>query len=376
MDRLRLPRTLPAWLSLVLVVAACASDGQNTDEDVAATTATFATTSTTQPVDPLAAPISNAVFGVEPLESGAAPLVGLVPSPGVDLDRPPLAVKIDNVDAARPQAGINQADMVFEELVEGGLTRLLAIFHSIDPETVGPVRSARSTDVPLLMPFRNPLFSWSGSNAAFAELLDSTAVFDVGVDRRPEAYQRRDERIAPSNLYASPALMRSFTPDSALAPEQRFDFLPIGESVLPAARPVDGVDVQWGSTEVGFRWDSARGGWARTQNGTPHVDETGLQVAPQNLVVQFVPYLDTEAVDSNGAPVPEAQIDSGRGLAWILSGGSVVVGSWSKDNVTIPTVFLGPDGLRVRHARGTTWILLVADETATLVEAPSVRGDG
>lgn len=360
-------------LLIALAGAACASTAS--DDTVAVVETSAVSTSAplfAEPTEPrkfeIDGTVENGAFVVSELSDDEAVLTGLAVADPASLRRPVLAVKIDNIDTARPQAGLVQADLVYEELVEGGLTRLLAVFHSTDPEVVGPVRSARSTDVPLLMPFTMPLFAWSGANAAFAQLLDETAVIDVGVENRPEAYVRRDDRSPPSNLYSQPETLRSYTPGTALTPSQRFDFLDPTRAVAPDARPVSGVDVDWGTTQVAFRWNEESDGWVRTQNGTVHVDEAGVAVAPENVIVQFVPYTDTDAVDSNGAPVPEAQIAAGHGTAWIFSGGSVVEGGWFKANITIPTVFLDLDGARVPLARGHTWILLVPEDRATLVE--------
>jgi hypothetical protein len=312
-------------------------------------------------------PGNNNVFLNVELDKDQAVYTALnVADPAV-LGRPALAVKIDNVEAARPQAGIIEADVVWEEMVEGGLTRFLAVYHSTDPSVVGPVRSARMTDIPLLMPLANPLFSWSGSNAAFADLLRTTAIVDVGVDAEPGLYVRNGDRQAPSNLYASPVDLRALTPSTAQSPRPMFSFALNGEPLGDGAHTVSGVDVDFGSTEVTFRWTATKAGWERTQNGTPHLDDQGEVVSPQNVVVQFVPYILTDVRDSNGARVPQADIVQGQGEAWMLSGGQVIEGTWYKDNVTVASVFLDRNGERVLTAPGRTWILLVPAGQASLV---------
>ncbi|MCH7790582.1 MAG: DUF3048 domain-containing protein, partial [Acidobacteria bacterium] len=124
---------------------------------------------------------------------------------GTNPDRPVLAVKIDNVRAAWPQIGINQADIVFEEQVEGGLSRLVALFHSRIPETVGPVRSVRTTDVNLLANLDEPLFSHSGGNDGTTSALAASSLVNVGHPAKPELYYRDSGRSAPHNLLTSPA---------------------------------------------------------------------------------------------------------------------------------------------------------------------------
>src|SRR5205823_11259651 len=121
-------------------------------------------------------------------QPGDSPLTGIGVG-GYTTGHPALVVKIDNVgdvpSGARPQMGINEADVVFEEMVEGGYTRLATVFHSTPADPVGPIRSARSTDVALLTPLNHPLFSYSGANSDFKKLVQESSMVDVGVDNYP-----------------------------------------------------------------------------------------------------------------------------------------------------------------------------------------------
>jgi len=282
-----------------------------------------------------------------------------------------LALKIDNAPTAVPQQGIQEADLVFEELVEGGLTRFLAIFHTQVPEMAGPVRSGRSTDIPLLMPFDGALFGWSGANWAFRRLLDSVAVTDVGVYRKPSDYWRRTDRTAPSNLWAHSEKLLRHAPDDLPPAEPIWPFRSLGQPVTSEAEPTDGVDITWGSTDVSFRWAAALGGWQRFQNGEQHLvaDDEGdlVALAPENVVVQFTKYVLSNEIDSNGARIPIAQLTEGKGRAWILTDGKVIEGRWNKPNITVHTQFTDATGSAVAMAPGSTWILLVPRDAATLI---------
>ncbi|MBK01363.1 MAG: hypothetical protein CL464_02725 [Acidimicrobiaceae bacterium] len=285
---------------------------------------------------------------------------------------PRLALKIDNAPTALPQEGIQEADLVFEELVEGGLTRFLAIFHTKVPEFVGPVRSGRSTDIPLLMPFDGALFGWSGANWAFRKLLNTVAVTDVGVYRKPSDYWRRTDRPAPSNLWARSAKLLRHAPDDLSPPEPMWPFRTLGQPVVSEAEPTEGVDVTWGSTDVSFRWATELGGWQRFQNGEQHLvaDNEGelVALAPQNVVIQFTKYLLSNELDSNGARIPIAQITEGKGTAWILTDGKVIEGRWNKPNVTVHTQFADATGQPVSMTPGSTWVLLVPRGAAVLID--------
>lgn len=303
-------------------------------------------------------------------EVSQAPYRG-TPIPEATLAAPRLALKIDNAPTAMPQQGIQEADLVFEELVEGGLTRFLAIFHTQVPEMAGPVRSGRSTDIPLLMPFDGALFGWSGANWAFRKLLDSVAVTDVGVYSKPSDYWRRTDRTTPSNLWARSEKLLRHAPDDLPPAEPIWPFRALGQPVTSEAEPTDGVDITWGSTDVSFRWAAALGGWQRFQNGEQHLvaDDDGdlVALAPENVVVQFTKYVLSNEIDSNGARIPIAQLAEGKGRAWILTDGKVIEGRWNKPNITVHTQFTDATGSTVAMAPGSTWILLVPRDAATLI---------
>jgi hypothetical protein len=271
-------------------------------------------------------------------------------------------VKIDNAPKARPQLGLNQADVVFEEGVEGGITRFAALFHSEDSKPVGPVRSARTTDIKLLSALRHPLFAYSGANATFQRYLQEAPLVDVGVDAYPDRYHRDGTRPSPYNLFTDTTALFDLIPDGAVPPPALFSFRPPGAAASgPGAAAVGRARVWWQAaklTEAIWEWDATAKGWRRTQNGEIHVDSTGRQVAPANVVVQFVTYHDTGQVDSTGTAVPEADV-VGSGDAWVLTGGMLIPCRWSKASDTDITRYTDSSGAEVQLTRGQTWVELV-----------------
>jgi hypothetical protein len=297
----------------------------------------------------------------------AAPTTAASPLTGLPMDikrsaRPVLVVKIDNAPKARPQIGLNQADVVFEEGVEGGITRFAALFHSEESKPVGPVRSARTTDIKLLSALRHPLFAYSGANATFQRYIGEAPLVDVGVDAYPDRYHRDDARLSPYNLFTDTTTLFDLTPDGAVPPPALFSFRSPGAAASgPGAAPVSRARVWWQAsklTEAIWEWDATAKGWRRTQNGEVHVDSTGRQVTPANVVVQFVTYHDTGQVDSTGTAVPEADV-VGSGDAWVLSGGMLIPCRWSKASDTDITRYTDSSGAEVKLARGKTWVELV-----------------
>jgi hypothetical protein len=271
-------------------------------------------------------------------------------------------VKIDNAPKARPQIGLNQADVVFEEGVEGGITRFAALFHSEESKPVGPVRSARTTDIRLLSALRHPLFAYSGANATFQRSVHEAPLVDVGVDAHPDRYHRDSARPSPYNLFSDTDLLFDLAPDGSVPPPALFAFRsPAAAPSGPGARAVSHARVFWQAsklTEALWDWDATAKGWRRTQNGEVHVDGAGKQVTPANVVVQFVTYHDTGQVDSTGTAVPEADV-VGEGDAWVLTGGMLIPCRWSKASDTDITRYTDASGTEVQLARGKTWVELV-----------------
>jgi hypothetical protein len=292
-----------------------------------------------------------------------APLTGLA---GPGADRPALIVKIDNAPKGRPQAGINAADIVIEELVEGGITRLAVIFHSSDADPVGPVRSARSTDIAIASSLNRPLFAYSGANAVFLELVHAAPLVDVGVGVQKDSYRREPGRPSLYNLFTTTAQLFARAAEGGGPPPPMFAYRAAGEKVAAGAEASTGVAMEYRDkvrTAVEWTWHAESKTWRRVQNGTPHVDAAGEQVAPQNVVVQFVDYRDTGFVDQSGTAVPEAEL-IGEGEAWVFTAGKVVRGRWSKPDATTPTAFVDAAGEPVKLTPGRTWIELPKPGTA------------
>ncbi len=348
MNRRRITAFVAAGL---LFVAACSSGSKTSTSASTTTSTTLATTTTAAP--------APAVY----------PLTGLPVTDSATANRPALVVKIDNADGgrgneARPQLGLNQADVVYEEMVEGSVTRLAAVFQSTDADPIGPVRSARSTDVAVFSPLNKPLYAWSGANAGFAQLIRSSPLIDVGYDAHPDLYTRRNQtgHVAPHNLYSSTPQLYTQTPPYAPAPPALFPYRAAGEPVLPSAVPVGSVNLVFGggagSAPIDYTWSAQAGGFLRNQKGTPDFDESGAQVTPQNVIVQFVTYHDTGYTDVTGAPVPEADL-VGNGSAWILTNGMRVDGNWSKSAPDAVPVYTDQQGNPVKLTPGRTWVELV-----------------
>jgi len=281
---------------------------------------------------------------------------------GSNNERPALAIKIDNVSPARPQVGINQADIVFEEVVEGQLTRLVAVFHSNGSDPVGPIRSVRTSDLLILGNMNSPLFGNSGGNANVMTALRESSLVDVGAIATRSPYFRQSGRPAPSNLFSNTSQLRAAGEGSPAAPPpQLFRFRRPGNPLPETAAPSEGVSIAFGATNVSYRWDDESQGWSRTQDGQAHLDGAGVAVSPTNVIVQFVGYRPSRA----DARSPEAEV-LGRGDVWVFTEGHVIEGRWSRDDLEDVTTYEDGEGDPIELAPGTTWIELAPEDSAAL----------
>ena len=275
------------------------------------------------------------------------------------IDRPALVVKIDNVGRARPQSGINDADVVYVELVEGGATRFAAVFHSENVGTVGPIRSMRTTDINLLRPLNNPLFANSGGNNFTTQAVNSSSLINVGaISSAGGAYFRNTSRSAPHNLYSSDSALRGSTSAGGVPPSL-FTIRRPGTPNPNGGEAANGVNVNYQSTSVSYSWNGS--GWDRSQDGAATVNDAGTRTSPETVIVRFTPY-GTSRADVNS---PEA-ITVGSGEAWILTEGQLIRGSWSKPEPDSVTAYSDAAGNPIELLPGRVWIEIPRPGDASL----------
>ena len=267
---------------------------------------------------------------------------------------PALMVKIDNHDRARPQAGINSADVVFEEIVEGGLTRFAALYHSQQTELVGPIRSVRTSDFDLLRNLNRPLFANSGGNEAVLRLLQEIEYVDVSSNAAVGAYQRIQERPSPHNLFSDTESLRAVGASRGQggSPPTMFVRHDGDDALTGSSDPVVGLNLDYGSTFVEYRWGQDNK-WVRSQNGTLHLDSEGVAVAPDVVIVQVVSYGRSKADGRS----PEAVL-LGEGEALVFFNGTVTEGFWKRTEADEVTQYFDRGGQTIAIPPGRIWIAL------------------
>jgi Protein of unknown function (DUF3048) N-terminal domain/Protein of unknown function (DUF3048) C-terminal domain len=266
---------------------------------------------------------------------------------------PALAVKIDNHPGARPQWSLSSADVIFEENVEH-LTRFIAIFQSRLPDVIGPIRSARTSDLNILAAFNRPVLAWSGGNKNVTAVVrsgaDSGILVNISAQSIGRCYRRASGKKAPHNLVVDPPCALAAAPSAgpARAPWSFDDaYIPLGDADSAFGVKMDAVDITW-------VWDAASGKYLRNQNGAPHVAADGTRVSATNVVVMSVQYLPSPA----DVRSPEAQtLEAGDVV--IHRNGVAVAGTWSRRVPTDPFTFTNYGGAPIPLASGTTFVELV-----------------
>lgn len=289
---------------------------------------------------------------------GIAPLTGLPLTDPSIAGRPAIVAKVDNTDKGRPQAALTQADIVYVTQIEGGSTRLIAVFHSQTPAEIGPVRSGRTTDISIFRGYNNPIFVWSGANIVTGRIIRPYLMVDLGAGTRDE-YYRHPDRPGSYDLMTDPSVLWDVAEalDDGGTPPVQFEYRDATTAHPPTALPADDIRIGYSAATVEYAWDESLGVYRRSQNGTPHVDAEELEIRPVNVVVAEVGSINTGMIDTAGSAVGEQQfIGSGRG--WVFTDGQVIEVTWTKPSLASVPTWTTPDGVPVPLTPGQTWVEL------------------
>jgi hypothetical protein len=264
---------------------------------------------------------------------------------------PLLAVKIDNSRRARPHTGLNSADLVYVEQVEGGMSRLMAVYARRLPQAVGPVRSARETDLELLRQFERPTLAYSGAQRKLMPLIDAAPLRAEPPGRTSGAYYRGATRPAPHNLYLRPAALLPEAPGAA-ALTTGFSY-----GAAPAGGIADTSEtVSFPAARFTFTWSASRGRWLVSMDGESATTTDAGRLAPATVVVQYVKLRKSDYFDSLGNNTPFTET-VGTGRAKVLRDGKAFDVTWSRPKATDGTRFATKDGEPVNFAEGQVWVV-------------------
>jgi Protein of unknown function (DUF3048) N-terminal domain/Protein of unknown function (DUF3048) C-terminal domain len=270
------------------------------------------------------------------------------------LAHPSLAAKIDDHPGARPQVGLERTDIVFEELVEGGLTRYVAVWDSDIPEEIGPVRSIRPMDPDIISAFGG-IVAYSGGQQRFVALMQHTPVFNAihGQKATADTFYRTKTKAAPHNVIVKASTLVGQHLDLA-PPAQQFAFSLDLASSTAAKDGVPGTAINFvfsQATKPSWTYDPSIAGYLRAQLGVADMDSNGAQLHATNVIALRV------GIDTS-LGVPKTKI-IGSGEAWVSTGGGTIHGTWTKGAPTQPIRLTDDNGVVIRLAPGNTWIELV-----------------
>ena len=276
------------------------------------------------------------------------PLTGLPNTDPTTLNRPAMTVKIDNHPSARPQLGINQADIIFEENVEK-LTRLVAVFQSEGADPVGPIRSGRIQDIDLLGSLNKPLFVWSGGNAKVTAAVKKSDLVDLSysVANKDGGFARDSDRSAPHNLVAETTKLWTLSPEGSTAPPAQFSYRAASDAAPATAKPTAGVKVSMDGVKVQWDWDATTGEFLRLQDNTPVVDTADVQLAVPNVIVLEVEYTNSYSPTSKTL---------GGGKVYVFTNGTLIEGTWERTDRLTPFLLKDSSGAVIKLTPGQTFV--------------------
>jgi hypothetical protein len=309
-----------------------------------------------------------------PAVVATCPLTG-APAPGGTVPaRPALGVKIGNYSGDRPSAGLNQADIVFEEPVEGAITRLVAVFQCQGASLVGDLRSAREPDAGIMSQLSHPIFVHAGGINPVLALMSSSPLTDENILAGSGSdIIHPSGRVAPYSTFANTAVLWALDPSDTSAPAPIFQY-----AATPPAGAVAGsgasVHIPFSaSSDVTWQWNAAAGKYLRSYSGSPDKLLDGSQTAATNLVIMSVPTANGSWVENSEGGHEVDVTATGTGPLVVMEGGTAIVGTWARPSLTQPATLTSSAGTPISLLPGNTWNELVPDGIAvTTTATPAV----
>jgi hypothetical protein len=289
-------------------------------------------------------------------------LTGQSPPGGHVPQRPALAIKVENLPAARPQYGLSAADVVYEEPVEGGITRFIVIYQCRDASRVEPVRSGRIIDPEILVQYgAHPLIGYAGAIPPAVSAIDSSSLIDLSAARAPASVYPRDPgRYAPHNLLTSTSALYSYANSlrgpQTTPPPSPFVFGPQPASATPAAS----VHIAYQYSDVTWTWQAATQTWSRaySDTGPATMGEGGVVHAANIIVMKVVMYPSPYPEDPTGTHENLLTL-TGSGPAQVFRNGTVTNGTWKRASLGATTSYVDASGQPIALTPGQTWVELV-----------------
>ncbi len=336
-------------------------------------TATLPPTATPPPPTPTEVP-TETPFVVTPLPPDVNPLTGLQVEDIAILERIPVAIKVSNSPQVRPQSGLGSADLVFEHLAEGGITRFTGVFYGSDPERVGSVRSGRliDTEIPAMY---GALFGYSGSSAGVKERYRNSDLFpqhiaspDFGVGTPYFSRVPQEGKAFEHTLFADPQALRQLAEERGINARPEYErYMTFSETPPDGGLPVEYFEINYllNVCTAEWRYDSDLGKWRRSMAGTVHSDYlTGEQITADNVVIVYANHIEADFWEemigdmSRWKRSVEIQI-WGHGPVLVLRDGQMFNGHWERAERNHMLTFWFNEEDPIPLKPGNTWFQMV-----------------
>jgi hypothetical protein len=290
-----------------------------------------------------------------PVLDTPSPLTGVLTTKS-NASKKVVGVMVENHPAARPQSGLSKASLVYEALVEGGITRFLAFFDSVDAKKIGPVRSARSYYLPWVKEL-NSFYAHVGGSDEALELIDSYGILDLDQFFNSSFFWRDSSRYSPHNVYTTSKDLRQAGEERGYPSDNDLEsWTFLDEQVSGGSTKSVVVNFSGSDYRVSYEYLAKQNRYKRSMAGLAHRDLEGFQIKPTNLVAQVV----NQGLSSDGIHMNVEIIGSGE--AYVFTGGKVIKGSWRKDDLNSRTKYFDSSGDEVEFNRGSTWVHLVSSQ--------------
>src|ERR1700676_2984193 len=288
------------------------------------------------------------------------PLTG-APAPGGAVPaRPALGIKIGNYPGDRPSSGLNQADVVFEEPVEGAITRLVAVFQCQGAALVGDIRSARQPDAGILSQLSHPLFVHAGGIYPVINLMQASPLIDKNLysGGNGSAIIQQPGRVAPYSTFVNTATLWALQPSDTTPPAPIFSS---SAALPPGSVTGSGASVHIpfsSSSDVTWQWNAATGTYLRFYSGQPDKLLNGSQTATSNVVVMTVHTATGSWVENSEGGHEVDVTATGSGPLVVLRNGVAITGTWTRPTLTQPATLTSAAGVPITLQPGSSWVEL------------------
>jgi Protein of unknown function (DUF3048) N-terminal domain/Protein of unknown function (DUF3048) C-terminal domain len=305
------------------------------------------------------------IFAIKPAISTVAKKIHIIAPVPVNRisgapgkDGPVLVVKIDDTPPAHPQIGLESADVIYIEQVEGGLTRLAAVFSSTIPQRIGPVRSARISDIDLLAQYGHVAFAYSGAQTKMRPIINAANFQDLGGQNQSSAIYTTDpERTPPTAMVLRADLLMQETVERSMQIAQSKSMGWTFGSAPDSGTVIASVKMRWPANSYVATWSINEKRWLLSTPSGPDMSQTGEQLGADTLVIQNVSITPSIFHDKVGGITPfSATVGSGTG--YILRDGKYFSALWNRPTLDSGTQWSSPDGTRINFAPGHIWIAL------------------